>query len=63
MGCSNSSVVLNNKQAMVARKGSMHHPESKIMSEDELKEKALVYHEMPKPGKFTLIPTKKMDNA
>jgi len=39
------------------------HKDSHKWSEEELKEKALHYHEFPIPGKFTLIPTKKMENA
>lgn len=28
-----------------------------------MKKAALDYHEFPKPGKFSIVPTKKMDNA
>ena len=35
----------------------------KRLSEDELKQNSLIYHEEPVPGKYTIVPTKKMDNA
>lgn len=51
------------------RKTSMHDERESVahanqqMTEEELKEKALAYHANPQPGKFTIIPTKAMNNA
>jgi len=50
------------KTSMHDERESLANPSQK-MSEEELKAKALYYHEFPIPGKFTLVPTKKMDNA
>jgi malate dehydrogenase (oxaloacetate-decarboxylating)(NADP+) len=41
----------------------MEKTNNQKMTEEEIREKALEYHEFPIPGKFTLVPTKPMNNA